>query len=993
MSERSCRSRKPVAVALLLLLAAAVPALAQLQSGDIYVKVQDEKGQPLPGATVTVTGIGAPRVETSNPEGQVRFLGLHPGQYAVKGELEGFSAVDYSGISVTIGGKAQLVLTLSSSVKETITVTADAPLLDERKVNRGAVISARELDNIPTARDPWSLLAQAPGVQTDRINVGGNESGQQSDFVGAGSTGRDNTFAVDGVIVSDMNAVGGSATYFDFGAYDEVQFTVSSADVTVATSGVTVNQVTKRGTNQIKGSARYLRTDGNLESAPGKVVTPNFFTGENQQVDGNKINSVQEYGADVGGPLWRDHLWGWVSYGRSDIKNIVVGGQPDNTLLKDFNSKLNFQATDADSGVLHYWTNNKIKDGRNAGPGFAPPATWDQTTPSKIWKLEDTYILGKDFYMTGLWSNNDGAFTLTPKGGLDPFIFIDGNGTINGTYLDFKQTAIIQQQRLDANYFFNAGATSNELKFGGSYRHQDNHSGTIWPHGEEIEDCHFFGCATNVPGLLGVSFPRNRQVNIRGEYGAAWAQDTLTFGNWTINAGARFDDQLLKNRVAFGAGNPAAPMGLIPDVLFTGNDAGSFTWRTVVPRIGVTYALGKERKTLLRGTFSQYAEQLGELPLSSRVNPIGYSYAYFTFQDLNNDHRLDPIDIPTLQFVGTNNIDPNNPGSLVTPSVNDPNLKPARTNELTAGIDQGFGRNYLVTFTLTYRRIDQIPEERIFVTDQNGVTRVANVNDWVPGTLNDIVGTPGQPPVTYILPNGKTVSAANIPVFQLNSNLTPTGGTFYTNGDRTQRYLGGTMTFTKRLADRWQANAHFTLSDWTWHLGPTYRFFADPSSLVYDNSDLKFAAQNGDFFEQSSGSGNKGDVIIGSKWSYHANALYQVAPDHPWGFDVVAAVSGRQGYPTPPYVKVPGPAGNRFILLASSVTEFRNPDILVFDARIGKEFRFNDFGLTLGIDGFNLLNRHTILQRQRNENLTSANLSEEVLSPRIFRVGATLRFR
>ncbi len=972
MSERSFRACKPLAVALLLL-AAAVPALAQLQSGDIYVKVLDEKGQPLPGATVTVTGIGAPQVETTNAEGQARVLGLHPGQYAVKGELEGYSSVDYSNVTVSIGGKAQIVLTLSSSIKETITVTADAPLLDERKVNRGAVINTKELDSVPTARDPWSLLAQAPGVETDRINVGGNESGQQSNFVGAGATGRDNTFAVDGVIVSDMNAVGGSATYFDFGAYDEVQFTVSSADVTIATSGVTVNQVTKRGTNEIKANARYLRTDGNLQATPGTVVDQN-----GDVLAGNKIDSVAEYGADIGGPLWRDHLWGWVSYGRSDIKNIVVGGEPDNTQLKDFNSKLNFQATESDSGVLHYWTNNKLKEGRNAGPTRQQPTTWNQTTPSKIWKLEDTYLVGKNLYFTGLWSNNDGGFTLSPQGGLTPFIYLDESGTLTGTDLDFKQVAIIQQERLDGNYFFQTGSASNELKFGGSYRHQDDRSETTWPHGYEVINCANFGGCGPDPTTNEIEFFRNRKVNIRSEYTAAWLQDTWTKDRWTVNAGARLDDQLLKNRAAFGAGNPIA-QGLIPDVNFSGNDAGGFAWRTVVPRIGVTYALGKDRTTLLRGTFSQYAEQLGQLPLATRVNPIGYSYAYFYFNDLNGNHRLDPNEVSTLQFIGTSNIDPNNPASLATPSVNDRHLKPARTNELTLGVDQGFSRDYLVTFTLTYRRIDQIPEERFFVTDENGVTRVATVNDYVP------TGT-----VSGVLPNGQTATAT---VYDLKSTLTPTGGTLYTNGDRTQRYIGGTLTFTKRLSNQWLANAHFTLSDWTWHIGPRYTFFHDPTSLVYDNSDLKFATRDGDFFEQSSGSGNKGDVIIGARWSYHANALYQVAPSKPWGFDVVAAVSGRQGYPTPPFVKVNTAVGSKFVLLGDSVTEFRNPDIFVLDGRIGKDFRFHDFSLTIGVDGFNLLDNHAALQRQRNTQVTSAGDLEEVLSPRIFRLGATLHFR
>ena len=75
------------------------------------------------------------------------------------------------------------------------------------------------------------------------------------------------------------------------------------------------------------------------------------------------------------------------------------------------------------------------------------------------------------------------------------------------------------------------------------------------------------------------------------------------------------------------------------------------------------------------------------------------------------------------------------------------------------------------------------------------------------------------------------------------------------------------------------------------------------------------------------------------------------------------------------------------------MTEFRNPNIFVLDGRIGKEFKFNDFGLTIGVDGFNLLDKHTVLQRQRNTGVTTAEDVEEVLSPRIFRFGATLHFR
>jgi hypothetical protein len=981
-SARPGRLAPLAATAVGLLLAAAVPALAQLQSGDIYVKVQDEKNQALPGATVTVTGIGAPHVETSNAEGEVRFLNLHPGKYAVKGELEGFSTVDYPDITVSLGGAAKVVLTLSSSIKETITVTADAPLLDERRTNRGAVISTKDLSSIPTARDPWSLLSQAPGVQLDRINVGGNESGQQSQFVGAGASGRENTFAVDGVIVSDMAAVGGSATYFDFGAFDEVQFTVSSADVTVATAGVTINQVTKRGTNEFRGNARYLRTDGGTQSNPGQVVDSS-----GNLIDGNKIDSVQEYGADLGGPIWRDHVWGWVSYGRSDIRNIVIGGQLDKTQLKDFNSKVNFQAGAQDSGVVHYWTNNKLKFGRNAGPDHAPESTLDQTTPAKIWKLEDTFLLNQNLYLTGLWSNNSGSFTLTPKGGLQGFVFTDAAGRISGSNFDFKQTATIQQERLDGSYFFNVGTASNELKFGGGYRHQDNVSGTIWPHGYTITDCGFFGCSnpSGDPNLVEITFPRNRSVSVKTEYGAAWLQDTWSKGRLTLNAGARYDMQLAKNRPVTAPANPNLP-NFIPPLAFKGNDAGGFVWHTVEPRLAVTYALGEQHKTLLRGTFSQYSEQLGQIPNASRTNPIGYSYAYFYFDDLNHNHQLDPNEVPTVAQGFFSNIDPNNPTSLATPNVNDSKLKPARTYEWTAGVEQGFGNDYLVSLTGAYRAISNLPETRGIVVDQNGVTRLATAGDYVAGTLADLF----TPTTTFLLPNGQRVRAVDVPLYSLNPNLTTTSGTLLTNGDRRQRYVAGTITLTKRLADHWSAHAHFTLSDWTWQIGPNYVRYHDPTSLLFD--ELFFSAHNGDYFEQSQGSGNKGNVFIGGRWSYNANALYQVAPNRAWGFDVVANVTGRQGYPTPPYVRVSGPFGRRFVLLAPSVTTFRNPDIFVFDARIAKDFTFQAFSLTLGVDGFNLLDRHTVLQVQTNAAATSAQQVFEVLSPRVFRFGATLHF-
>lgn len=59
---------------------------------------------------------------------------------------------------------------------------------DEMKVKDGKVVRREELENSPTGRDPWQILQKAPGVLADRVNVGGNEGGQQSAYISPGTT-------------------------------------------------------------------------------------------------------------------------------------------------------------------------------------------------------------------------------------------------------------------------------------------------------------------------------------------------------------------------------------------------------------------------------------------------------------------------------------------------------------------------------------------------------------------------------------------------------------------------------------------------------------------------------------------------------------------------------------------------------------------------------------------------------------------------------------
>jgi hypothetical protein len=192
----------------------AVSGFAQVQTGNIYGKVQGKDGSGLPGVTVTLTGVGAPQLTTSDAQGNFRFIGLSPGTYDLKAELAGLGVSTRTGIGVNLGRNADVTMTLNPAVAESITVTAGTPLLDVRKTGTGANVSKVELESIPTARDPWVILQQTPGVTMDRNNVGGNESGQQSVYVSKGTTGTQSTWNVDGVNISDFAATGSSQTYY-----------------------------------------------------------------------------------------------------------------------------------------------------------------------------------------------------------------------------------------------------------------------------------------------------------------------------------------------------------------------------------------------------------------------------------------------------------------------------------------------------------------------------------------------------------------------------------------------------------------------------------------------------------------------------------------------------------------------------------------------------------------------------------------------------------
>ena len=108
------RNKKSGILAIAVLLAAlAAPAAAQLQTGNLFGVVKGPDGTLLPGVTVTLSGGGAPAVQTTDERGEVRFPGLAPGSYDLRAELDGFSPFEHEGLTINVGRNTTVEVTLT----------------------------------------------------------------------------------------------------------------------------------------------------------------------------------------------------------------------------------------------------------------------------------------------------------------------------------------------------------------------------------------------------------------------------------------------------------------------------------------------------------------------------------------------------------------------------------------------------------------------------------------------------------------------------------------------------------------------------------------------------------------------------------------------------------------------------------------------------------------------------------------------------------------
>jgi hypothetical protein len=987
----------------LLLLAGVVPAVAQVSTGEIFGKVTDGTGAVLPGVSVTLSSpaLIQPQTAVTSETGAYRFPRIPIGTYAVSFELAGFKKNVRDGIVIQAGFNAEIDSKLEiSTVQETVTVSGESPVVDTRSTTLSASFNKDALETIPTARDPWVVLQQTPGMVMSGQNVGGNLSGQQTSFTAMGSA-NNQQWTMDGAVVSDIASGNSSPTYYDFDSFEEINVTKGGSDASQQGGGVQVNFITKSGGNQLRGSGRYYNTNQKFEA--------NNITDDQRNqgaAGGNPIQDIKDFGFETGGPIIKNKFWYWgtASNNRIDvgivnffntanagcatvaankdaktssggyqyaIKDLWDCYQTDNTTLINYNGKLQFQENAGNKTTFTVTDGIKRRNARGADAFHPLITTRRQDGPTVFYRGDHQFILSSRLTMTaqythisenwGQFLQNDDLFNVQAISEIDTGFF--ARNASGGNYETHRPQDDI---RADGNYFLSGVLKGDHaMKFGFSYRRSPVESLTTIGGGAVLR----IRSTANMPACTvgGVTYPSGangcQEVNIVRDGVTAYTlysnslywNDSYKTGRSTINIGVRWDRQYDIATEASIAANRILPDKL-PAVNFTGLDSGA-RFKDLSPRFGYTYDLRGNGKTVLKANLARYYG-LG-MSTATRIQPTGNTTLRYAFKDLNNDLNVQTNELDLSRFLTTptSNYDPLNPTAVTTPNTVDPGLSNDKTDEQAIGIDHELMNSLGVSLFYYHRKYSnyaRLARTLDFTEEYSPVNFTAVCgNPAICGT-QVFSGVYYQKPIAQHAPQ------------------------IYRNDGRYSTYHGLEFSARKRLTHHWMMSGSVVYNREKGFLSEANRDYLDPTNLTFQNG------YEGGIQDATTASRNL--PVVGK-----LGGMYQF----PWAITAAANFIGQSGGPFNLNLLSPtrtGSLGTTDVLLQPKSSIRYDPyyqlDLHVDKAvKIGGARRF-----TLNADLFNAFNNNVVLARTLRQNSSSANTITTLLAPRVARFGIKVNF-
>jgi len=323
--------RKLASIAVFMLLLTGFGFGQGVATGDLHVTVKDPHGSLVTNATVTVRDLarGLERTTTTNIGGEYSVVLLPPGTYTVVVKAQGFANAEVQNVAITVGGVADLPVSLSvEGTQVVVNVSGTAELIETTRSSSTDTIGQRRIDNLPINGRNYINFALTDS-QVTRDNAPSIGAAPTSGLNVSGQRARSNLVNVDGADAID-NSTNGVRSTVSQEAVQEFQIINNSyaAEYGRAAGGV-VNIITRSGSNDFHGDVYGYLRNRNFQAVNPFSTTP------------NPAYTRVQAGAAFGGPIKKDKTYFYFAYEitrRHETGFSSIGA--DNFDLVPFNSAL-----------------------------------------------------------------------------------------------------------------------------------------------------------------------------------------------------------------------------------------------------------------------------------------------------------------------------------------------------------------------------------------------------------------------------------------------------------------------------------------------------------------------------------------------------------------------------------------------------------------------------------------------------------------------------
>jgi hypothetical protein len=971
--------------------------------GKLTGTVTDDKGELLPGVTVEITGpsVMGKRSALTSAKGIFVFLNVPRGTFKLTASMPGFKTYVQEDVILGAGSTVDIKVVMQiGAIEEQVTVVAASPIVDVKTSTVDSRLEREMLAKLPTTRDAfYDLSLTTPGM----FDHGSSGGGLPSPTAYSGAS-NENVFLVNGVNATNPRGASfGSLVRVNYNSVEEVRVIALGTKAEYGSfSGAAIDVLTKSGSNAFHGNAALYAepVKWRTSNQPGDTDTYGtswLWVGTPDSpantLYGGPPKKSWEGNLTFGGPIIKDKIWFYGGFDyiysagkrpRWDVLNESWGRYADMKISAE--PLRNHRAW----GAYHYESNDGTGWSWGSQPEWDTTATYGVASKNNTVSAQWQWLPGSKTILTakylGFWTNDTPH---VPEDSPDHPCYINwwkwASYGINGAFPYIEGWHSNRQTiQADVSHYAEDFIGEHDIKFGVQFTkgrsdslggYFQNYVNFLYPY-RWTQDVQYMQSSYGDTGLIFYNY----QDHINPFMTVATADSLGVFfdDQWsptkrlTVNLGLRYDRMTSK----YGEGDIYEPLSkpadiANPTVLRTRQGTDNiFDFKTISPRIGLTYSLTKDGKTVARASYGRYylplmAEYLRrygpDCPLVTRVYQQ-YSVPW-NIADANGDGFIDTIETrdAARHVYGSTPFyeEVREPTDYFSWRLNvQPNLKDQYTDQITLNLEREILKDFSVSATYIYKHA-----ANIFANIPiNRATQQEWEYDRVPFTTSF-----GQTVMLYSIKwedyNGDgAIDGEDVRWIGQNSDFKVVNmGSF--DGIKPKRdYQGFQLVFNKRYSNRWQMLGSILYSK---SEGMGNRIFGNDMNaegpMFWDNnwmSTLNYTINN-----------LKGPLPFTPKWEFKLSGSYTIPYIE---FDLGARFRLHTGRPiwtleeipvhsewsNPPGGVIGGGIGS---IVASDPNKPKYlPTQTLLDLRAEKLFKlgkYGSFGIILDI--FNVFNANT----------------------------------